>query len=303
MSSDAISALALEFGIRDHVDFMAGSAGLPQLRLTNAYGGARIALQGAQVLSWAPFGQADLIWMSPAARFSPGVSLRGGIPICWPWFGPRKGATGLPAHGIARTELWEIVASGISDDGRVRVDFRLMPGRSGDPLWSFATPVHYRVTLGEALELELLTRNEGTETVTIGAALHTYWAVADVRDVRILGLDGCTYIDKLDGDIRKRQQGAVTISAETDRIYLDDGAVCVIEGPGHARRIRNRKRGSGTTVVWNPRVEKAARLGDMGKDGHLRMVCVETANAADDVVTITPGGEHLLQVRYQVEPL
>ena len=303
MSSDAISALALEFGIRDHVDFMAGSAGLPQLRLTNAYGGARIALQGAQVLSWAPFGQADLIWISPAARFSSGVSLRGGIPVCWPWFGPRKGATGLPAQGIARKELWGIVASGISDDGRVRVDFRLMPRRSGNSVWSFATPVHYRVTLGKALELELLTRNESTETVTIGVALHTYWAVADVRDVRILGLEGCTYIDKLDGDVRKRQQGAVTISAETDRIYFDDGAACEIEDPGHARRIRISKRGSGTTVVWNPWVEKAARLGDMGKDGHLRMVCVETADAADDVVTIAPGGGHLLQVRYQVEPL
>jgi len=151
------------------------------------------------VLSWAPFGQADQVWMSPAARFSPGVSLRGGIPICWPWFGPLNSATGLPAHGIARKELWEIVACGISDDTRVRIHFRLMPGRLGDPLWSFATPVHYRVTLGEALELELLTRNEGTETVTIGAALHTYWAVADVRDVRILGLKGCTYLDKLDG--------------------------------------------------------------------------------------------------------
>ena len=178
-----------------------------------------------------------------------------------------------------------------------------MAGLSGDPIWSFATPVRYRVTLGEALELELLTRKEGTEKVTIGAALHTYWAVADVRDVRIPGLEGCTYLDKLDGDVRKRQQSAVTISAETNRIYLDDGAVCVIEDPGHVRRIRIAKRGRGTTVVWNPWVEKATGLGDMGEDGHLRMKYVETANAADDVITIAPGGEHLLPVRYQVEPL
>lgn len=303
MGSETLSALAEEYGIRDHVDFVSGPGGLPQLNLVHACGQVRIALQGAQVLSWVPSGHPDLIWMSPAARFAPGQPLRGGIPVCWPWFGSRMDSATLPAHGIARTALWDLVASEVSDDGRVRVEFRLIPGGAAASLWPFTTPVDYRVTLGEVLELELLTRNLSAETVAIGAALHTYWAVADVREVGIVGLDGCTYLDKVEGDGLKRQQGAVSITGETDRVYFDDGASCVIEDPGNARRIRVDKRGSRTTVVWNPWVEKAARLGDMGENGYLKMVCVETANAANDVVAIAPGGEHLLQVRYQVEAL
>jgi len=148
-----------------------------------------------------------------------------------------------------------------------------------------------------------MTRNTDRIAITIGDALHAYFQVGDVRQVTIQGLEGSPYLDKMDGGRRKQQAGPVTIGAETDRIYLDTDADCLIDDPGLKRRIRVRKRGSHSTVVWNPWIEKSSRLGDVGEDGYLNMLCVESANAADDVVTIAPGGEHHLWVRFEIEPL
>jgi D-hexose-6-phosphate mutarotase len=157
--------------------------------------------------------------------------------------------------------------------------------------------------VGATLELDLITRNTGPESITIGDALHTYFAVSDVRNIAVDGLDGCTYIDKLDSDKHKQQSGPVTFAAETDRIYLDASADCLINDAGMQRRIRIGKRGSRSTVVWNPWLEKAEGMGDMGENGYLNMLCIESTNAADDVVTIAPGDEHHLWVSYQVESL
>ena len=159
------------------------------------------------------------------------------------------------------------------------------------------------VTVGRTLALDLVTRNTGKEPIVIGDALHTYFEVSDIRNVTIRGLEDCPYIDKMDNGSRKRQEGPVTIGAETDRIYLDSTADCLIEDPGLKRRIRIAKRGSRSTVVWNPWIEKAAKMGDFGENGYLNMVCVESANAAEDVVTVAPGGAHSLQVVYGVERL
>jgi glucose-6-phosphate 1-epimerase len=297
------SALNARFGLSGQVIFKEGPGGLAVAEVATAAANATISLQGAHVMTWATRGQKPVIWLSRAAKFAPGKSIRGGVPVCWPWFGPHAGNAALPAHGFARSVPWEVIGAQTLADGSVRLDFRLIQSDATRAQWSHATLLECHITVGAALEIDLVTRNADRSAITIGDALHTYFEVSDVRQVTIRGLEGCPYLDKMDGGQRKQQTGPVTISAETDRIYLDTGADCLIDDPGLARRIRIRKRGSHSSVVWNPWIEKSVKMGDFGENGYLNMVCVESANAADDVVTIAPGGEHHLWVRYEIESL
>lgn len=303
MDSTHIPELQQRFGLPGEVSFTTVPHGMPVVEISNALSAGSLALQGAHLLGWAPHAEAPVIWLSPLAKFGPGKSVRGGVPVCWPWFGPHGSESGFPAHGFARSLVWEPIEAQSLADGATRLGFRLIANDASQTQWPHATPLEIRYTLGAALEIELLTRNATETPVVIGEALHTYFAVSDVRQIRVEGLDGSDYLDKADGGQRKRQTGAITFSGETDRVYLGTEADCLIVDPGLNRRIRVEKRGSRSTVVWNPWDEKARRLGDMAEDGYLGMVCVESANAAEDVVTVPPGGEHRLWVRYSVEGL
>ncbi len=297
------SAVNARLGIPGQVLFKAGAGGLAVVEVTNAQASATIALQGAHLMTWTPRGQKPVIWLSRAAKFVPGKSIRGGVPICWPWFGPHVSEAAFPAHGFARTVLWEAISVEALSTGSTRLMFRLIANDATRAQWPYATPLECRMTIGSELEIELATRNLSNSAITIGDALHTYFEVSDARKISIHGLDACPYLDKVDGGKRKQQSGPVTINAEVDRIYLDSTADCLIDDPGFQRRLRIAKRGSRSTVVWNPWIEKAAKMGDLGENGYLNMVCVESTNAADDVVTIAPGAEHRLWVRYSVESL
>ena len=292
-----------KFGIKGQVVFKEGAGGLTMVEVSNTKASATIALQGAHLLTWAPKGQQPVIWLSTAAKFAPGKSVRGGIPICWPWFGPHESEKSFPAHGYARTVEWEVVETEALASGATRLLFRFNGNEATAKMWPHATPCDYQITVGTALELELITRNQGSTPVTIGQALHTYFAISDIREVDVDGLNGCPYLDKVDGFKRKQQSGTVTFTGETDRIYLNSTADCIIEDSAMERRICISKRNSASTIVWNPWNEKAEQMGDLGERSYLGMVCVESANAADDVVTIPAGGEHRLYVRYDIEPL
>jgi glucose-6-phosphate 1-epimerase len=244
-----------------------------------------------------------VLWLSGYGKFSPGKSIRGGVPICWPWFGPHASEPAFPGHGFARTVLWEVLSTHATGEGATRLVFRLAAASKNTQQWPHPSDVTLAVTVGARLELDLATVNTGPQAVVLGDALHTYFTVGDVRKIVIYGLEGCPYIDKMDASKRKIQTGGVTIGAEVDRIYLDSERDCLIEDPVLGRRIRIAKRHSRSTIVWNPWIDKAAKMGDFGPDGYLGMVCVESANADADVVRIPPGGEHHLQVVYSVEAL
>ena len=291
------------FGIRGQLSFSAGPGNLPVVAVGNSEASATIALQGAHVMTWMPRGDRPVLWLSRFAKFAPGKSIRGGVPICWPWFGPHATEPTFPAHGFARTVMWKVIETQVLRDGRIRLVFELIQDEKTRAFWPHSTEAHYIVTVGSTLELELITRNTGKAAVVIGGALHTYFEVDDIRDCSLHGLGDCSYIDKVDGDKKKEQNGPVIIDAEVDRIYLDSTADILIDDPGLQRRIRVSKRGSRSSVVWNPWIEKAAKMGDFGPNGFLNMVCVESSNAADDVVHVPAGGEHRLWVRYSLEPL
>lgn len=302
MSAD-ITELNSRFGIDKQVEFKTISDGFVIIEINNAHATASIALQGAHLMSWTPKGEEPVIWMSADASFKAGKSIRGGIPVCWPWFGDHPTDSSLPAHGFARTALWEVIQTEALKEDATLIAFRLIQRDDGQT-HGFSPPAELEIhfIIGESLRIDLVTRNTGKAAITIGDALHTYFSVSDVRNITINGLEGCPYLDKVDDRPQKKQQvGAVQFDQEIDRIYLESTEDCVIDDPGLKRRIRISKLNSESTIVWNPWIEKSERMGDLGQDGYLNMVCVESANAADDVVLLAPGEKHHLWVCYSVE--
>ncbi len=293
-----------KFGIAGQLEFVQDAGGLVIAHITNQHAQSRIALQGAHVMTFQPAGEQAVIWLSPAAKLVQGKSIRGGVPICWPWFGPHASDSSFPGHGFARTVPWEVVASEALPDGSTRIIFELPQSSIPAAQWPHPCRARNIVTVGKQLTIELVTENTGKTAFEIGEALHTYFAISEVDNMRITGLEGCTYIDKVGIAQSRKQQGAIQINSEVDRIYIDTEADCLIEDQAQQRRIRIAKSGSRSTVVWNPWVEKATKMGDFGSDtGYRGMVCVESANAVENVVSIAPGAEHSLYVVYSTEKI
>jgi len=302
LSQPDIATLNRKFAIVGQLEFTAEANGMGVARIANSHAQSSIALQGAHIMTFQPNGEAPLIWLSPAAKLAPGKSIRGGVPVCWPWFGAHATESSFPAHGFARTVLWQVTASEALPDGRTRITFELPQGAIPSAQWPHACRVRLVVTVGQTLEVELITENTGNAPFNIGEALHTYLALSDVGNVRITGLEDCVYLDKADEFRRKAQAGTITIASEVDRVYVNTEADCLIEDRGLKRHIRIAKRGSRSTVVWNPWIEKSVKMGDFGSDtGYRSMVCVESANAAENMVSVAPGKAHSLCVVYSTE--
>jgi glucose-6-phosphate 1-epimerase len=289
---DDLDLLRTGFGIPGAVEIGTDAHGLTRLTLSTPAAEAHVYLHGAHVTHYQPRGAAPVLFMSAHSRFAPGQPIRGGVPVIFPWFGPHPTRTDLPAHGYARTRPWDLVRTA-SAANIASAAFLL----SDAPRLELG----YRVSVGPALELSLEVRNISTEPVTFEQALHTYLAVDDVRGVRVEGLSLCDYIDKVDGMKRKRQSGPVAITGETDRIYLDTNDTVTVHDEAAGRRLSVSKSGSASTVLWNPWVGKAKKMPDFGDDEWPRMICVETANVADNAVTLAPGAAHVMRAVVAVQ--
>ncbi|MDF3927138.1 D-hexose-6-phosphate mutarotase [Pseudomonas putida] len=265
-----------------------------------------IAQQGAQVLSYQQVGEPPLLWLSDQAIFRQGKSVRAGVPVCWPWFGNLQRnpqavqamyqGTPAPAHGLARTRDWQLL--GIEEVGEtLRIEFELPEARGDLPGWPHDVELKLVVEMGADLTLSLTSRNMGNTPVTISQALHSYFAVSDVRQARVEGVDGLGYIETLADWEQRQQQGALMFAGETDRIYLNTPQTLSIVDPHWNRRITLASSGSRSAVIWNPWTERAKELADMADDGWQRMLCIETANVWDDLVELKPGHSSSLAVR------
>jgi D-hexose-6-phosphate mutarotase len=285
--------LNAQFAIADQLLFKPGPGQLPVVEIENRFATATIALYGGHVLAFQPRGQQPVIWTSRHSQYEVGRAIRGGIPVCWPWFAMHPSDATKPSHGFVRTMLWQVAATRVVA-GATQLTLALTDSEASLALWPHSFRLELIVTVGAALEVDLVARNTGSRPFSVTGALHSYFAVSDIRQARIHGLEGCAYLDKVDAFRRKVQPGPVVIAGEIDRIYLDTTAECVIEDPGWRRRIHIAKAGSRSTVVWNPWQERARALPDFGAEAFMEMVCVETANAAEDVITIAPGGAHRL---------
>ncbi|MFB4369541.1 MULTISPECIES: D-hexose-6-phosphate mutarotase [unclassified Pseudomonas] len=272
-----------------------------------------VSEQGAQILRYQPAQGEPLIWLSDEAVYKTGKSVRGGVPVCWPWFGDLQRnpeaihasharPADSPAHGLVRDRDWQLIGLNTEEDG-VTLSFAFDTAAEPIAEWPHAAELQLDIHLGERLKLSLTTRNLGDSELPISQALHTYFAVSDIRQVRIEGLEGCGYVDTLQDWKTVRQDGAVTFSGETDRIYLDTPPRLSIVDPIWKRRILMRSQGSASAVVWNPWIDKARRLSQFADDAWQGMLCIEHANVLDDSLILAPGAEYRLDVTLWAQPL
>jgi D-hexose-6-phosphate mutarotase len=278
-----------------------GAGGLRRISIQNDLTSGEIYFQGAHVTGWRPASTArPVLWMSRKSLFEIGRPIRGGVPVCFPWFGAHPSDPSAPGHGFARLREWTLIRAEEAGDS-VLLAFELT-GERVSALWPHSFRMEYRIEMGGALRLELDVHNIGRTSFTFEEALHTYIAVHDVRGVTVGGLEHTEYLDKV-ASLERRQQGdaPVRFTAETDRIYLATRAACVVEDPGGRRRIRIGKGGSDATVVWNPWVEKARAMPDFGDEEWPEMLCVETANVNVHAVTLAPDSSHTMTATIEVE--
>lgn len=290
------SELQARFGMAGVARFEAGAGGLTRLVLNSAQGEAEIYLHGAHVTRYRPAGQAEALFMSGQSWFEADKPIRGGVPICFPWFGPRAGHPQSPAHGFARLRDWGVEAVRQFKDGSVAATLKLASDDATRAIWPHDFEARYTVTVGSVLEMALEVRNTSPQAFTFEEALHTYFAVGDVKKVSVEGLEGTEYLDKVD-QARRKVQGKepITIVGETDRLYLNTRATCMIHDPAGARRFIVAKHGSEATVVWNPWIAKAKAMPDFGEDEWPGMICLEALNAADNAVTLEAGRAHVMR--------
>jgi len=294
-----IEDLDKRFGITGAARVLEGNGGLPKVVINNSGATGEIYLHGAHVTSWVPTGQEEVLFVSQHSLYEDGRAIRGGIPICFPWFGDRAGYPGSPAHGFVRTKSWQLESIEQAEDSVV-----VSLVTESDPQTLSAWPASFRLicraSFGAVLSVELNTTNTGTTPLSFEEALHAYFKVADVENIRIKGLDGVLYLDKTDQDRPKMQAGDIVISSETDRVYVDTQGSIELEDRGANRRIEVKKSHSSDTVVWNPWIQKAKALGDLGNDEWKNMVCIEGSNAGDAAVNLAPGAQHAMQVSVRV---
>jgi glucose-6-phosphate 1-epimerase len=287
----AIAELDRRFGIPGIAEVVAGAGGLANVRVRSSEAAGDMFLHGAHVTSWKPRGAEEVIFVSSQSRWEDGKAIRGGVPICFPWFGNKAGDPGAPAHGFVRAKAWRL-ESIAEAGGVVTVSMFTESDESTRRWWPADFRLIHRVTFGSTLILELVLANTGTASLRCEEALHTYLGVGHIEKMSLQGLDKIRYLDKTDSNREKTQHGPIVIASETDRIYLNTQSTVEVEDHFLERRIRVAKENSRTTVVWNPWVQKAHAMSDFGDAEWPQMVCVETCNVAEFAVDLAPGEQH-----------
>ncbi|MEO1522949.1 MAG: D-hexose-6-phosphate mutarotase [Cyanobacteria bacterium J06633_2] len=297
-----IEQLNADYGIENQLTFVEGNGGFPMINVANDKAKAQISVYGGQVLSFQPNTEAqDLLFLSANAYYKPGKAIKGGAPVCWPWFGPDPEGKGRPSHGIARNRLWTVVSTETTDAGDTKVVLGFSDTEETREIWPQSFDFAIEILVSDKLTMALVTRNNSDQAFSITQALHTYFTVGDITQVTVSGLDTKRYIDKVDAGTEKTQQGAVAIAQEVDRIYLDVPSELIIHDNSLGRRIHVASTGSKSAVVWNPWVDISTKMADLEDEDYKRFICVETTNAATDVVNVPAGEDYRLTAVYSVD--
>ena len=265
--------------------------GVKLVRVIHDKANAAISLFGGHVVSFQPQGQEDLIWMSQQAKFDGKAALRGGIPVCWPWFG----RIATPAHGFARSSEWQLIEHRESEAG-VIVSLGLKPSEATLAVWPHQFDARLNVEIGDQLKVTLDVKNTDSQPWTFSGALHTYLNIGDIHSTTTTGM-GAEYIDSLQGG-KICQGGAELVLTDTiDRVYTQPEAQIYIADKKLDRTLTVENHGHNSAVLWNPWAEGAASMGDMQDDGYLTMLCVESTLHAPSLEagkTLQPGENHQL---------
>src|SRR5437870_8662541 len=282
------------------VTFLDGRGELPMIEVSTVWSTAEIYLQGAHVTHFRKKNEPPLLFLSQCSRFAEGQPIRGGVPVVFPWFGPREG---LGQHGFARLKAWELKEFAPAPNGSFSVRFRLPDCPEASAFPSFTAD--YVVTVSETLKLELAVTNTSTaDEFVFEDCLHTYFEVGDIRAVSIGGLNRTIYLDKVANFAQKTEtDDAIRITSEVDRIYLDTPATVEIVDARLGRKIQVEKRESLSTVVWNPWSARAQQMPDFGNEEYERMVCVESGNVAANPLRLPAGERSRRTVTLRGEPV
>ncbi len=270
---------------------------LDYLEVSNENANAKIALQGAHIFHFQAKKRRPLLWLSKTSRFKKRKAIRGGIPICWPWFGAHEDHKTLPNHGFARTSLWEHTNTEEITSGETRITLRLRHCKESLKLWPYRFELSLTIMIASELKLSLTTKNLDSKAFKISSALHSYLAIEEISSVYIEGLEQKYYYDKVDDSFDNRQEGRLYVTQETDRIYQEVHSPLFLQDS--TQRIKIETEGSGTVVVWNPGEELAGRMPDLSD--HRSMLCIESANALEDEVEIQPDRSHTLSTMISQE--
>jgi glucose-6-phosphate 1-epimerase len=302
MDTPGIAELNRRFGILDSARVVAGNGGLAKIAITLPAAAGEMYLHGAHVTSWRPRGGEEVLFVSSESRWEDGRAIRGGVPICFPWFGGKSDDPGAPAHGFVRSKTWRLDSVTRKEDA-ITVSMSTESNDETKKWWLADFRLVHRATFGSDLSLELTVTNTGTTSFRFEEALHSYFRVGAVDKVRLQGLNAVHYLDKTDSNRKKMQEGSIVIASETDRVYPNTPGPIQLEDRALGHRIEVAKENSHTTVVWNPWIEKARALSDFGDDEWKQMVCIEASNVGADAVTLDPGQQHRMKAMARVAGL
>ena len=293
MTNALISDRLKRFEIPDRIRILGGQGKLTKIEASSDWSTAEIYLHGAQVTAFQKKGEPPLLFMSERSRFAPDQAIRGGIPVIFPWFGPREGE---PAHGFARLAEWELNEATTSPAGGVSLRLTLPGTEVGGTRPAFSA--NYVVTITDTLTLELILTNlSAKQDFTFENCLHTYFAVGDISAVSISGLKGVNYLDKVENFAQKTEKAeAISVTSEVDRVYFNSSETVEILDSNLRRKIRVEKNGSASTVVWNPWTAKARQMPDFDDEEYRQMVCVESGNVRTNKLVLASGKSSVLKV-------
>jgi len=290
-----LNLIEKKYGIVDKIKFRLGRGNFPIAGISSQNATAIISLYGAHILSYKPKGLQDILWISEMSAFDDGKPIRGGIPICFPWFGSHVSDPQKPLHGFARISNWDVTRTGILKNGDVQLQLTLQDSPQTTKLWPYSFQNDLTITVGNSLSISLSCQNTGKAIFTYADALHTYFSVSDIDNVRLHGFKGYKYYDGLEnGAIKTQTEEVLVIQKEESRRYFEFTDDCIIEDLGFSRKIHIKKYGSKVTLIWNPWAETTKKIPDIPDDGYRKMLCVESVNSNNDQIVLRPGEHHIL---------
>lgn len=292
-----INALNRKYGAPGRIAFRLSRHGMPEAVLVNGYGSCEISLYGGQVLDYRPTGHAPVLFTSKASFHESGRQIRGGIPLCWPWFGTPPGQ-GLPRHGFARLQSWEVLSSSYGSE-QSEITIGLRDSECSRKLWPHRFELVQKITLSDNLAVEVSSFNPGEQPFEISQSIHPYFKIRDIGRISVSGLEGCSYTDLLTGEKRRRQEPP-TINSETYEIYDAQDHALAIRDEGLGRDILMTYGGMDKVILWNPWREKARTLEDFGDEEYTGMITAAPATLPEEPTVVQPGTGSTVKAAIQV---
>ncbi|QPK62322.1 D-hexose-6-phosphate mutarotase [Methylomonas sp. LL1] len=298
-----IQQLNRDFSIANQLEIISGQGGLPMIKIDNGSARALISVYGAQVLSYQRLDQnEDMLFLSQQSEYAEGKAIRGGIPVCWPWFGPDPKGLQRPNHGFVRNHFWQLAKTEAISEAETKVSLLFNESFKKENTWRQAFMLMLEISVGPSLQLKLTTYNTGDKPFSITQAFHSYFRIGHIKRVKVLGLEDCEYFDKLDHGTQKSQNGAITVTREVDRVYTNALKDLIIVDSVFKRRIRVSSPDTSTAVVWNPWAKTIKKMPDLAPIAYQQFICVEVGNIAFDLIQIQPGSQYSLQADYSLLP-